>query len=121
MLHFNISQLFAVNLRSTVIISFSRWTDPQEDYAPQQIRTAFQVRIQPGTYDVGPQTVGASKPIDPEFRNEELEWSTKRRAVTVLVGLLIKIEGVEESPHLSVMARIAKKEPALMQSKEVFH
>ena len=55
---------------------------------------AFQVRIKPGCYDVSQQTIGAKTDIDPLFSNSELEWSTKRRHAAMLVGLLVKIEGV---------------------------
>ena len=58
-------------------------------------RVAFQVRIRPDSYEVGPRTVGSDK-IDPKIHDNELEWFTKRRCVTVLVGLLVKIEGLEE-------------------------
>ena len=34
--------------------------------------------------------------MDPKFSNSELEWSTKRRGVAVLVGLLVKVEGVDQ-------------------------
>ena len=56
-------------------------------------RVALQVRIEPDTYDVGPETVDAgSKVIDPNFSNSELEWSTDRRGVIIITGVLIKVE-----------------------------
>jgi len=59
-----------------------------------KMRVALQVRIEPGKYKIGPQTIGAIYEIDPLFKNEELEWSTKRRGVAMLVGLLVKVEDV---------------------------
>ena len=66
---------------------------------------SLQVRIEPGTYrdDVDPETIGARKrtvKIDPRFSNDELEWSTKRRGVTFLVGLLVKVEGMGDEPDM---------------------
>lgn len=56
-------------------------------------RVAFQVRVKPKTYDVGPETVGlGSKCLDPNFKNKELEWATKRRGSIILTGLLVKLE-----------------------------
>jgi len=60
------------------------------------------VRIQPGAYRVGPETIGAQGTIDPLFPNTELEWSTNRRGVVILVGLLVKVEDMvrAETPLL---------------------
>ena len=58
-------------------------------------RVGFQVRIQPGKYDVGRETIGATEKkqtIDKNFKNSELEWSTDKRGVLVLTALLVKIE-----------------------------
>ena len=56
------------------------------------------MRIEPGKYDVSRHTVGISGDIDPMFPNSQLEWSTKRRGVSMLVGLLVKIErGMKEA------------------------
>ena len=58
-------------------------------------QVAFQVRIKPGSYKIGTETVGAaarSWTIDPHFPNDKLEWSTKRRGVIIPVGILIKVE-----------------------------
>ncbi|XP_078368543.1 neuralized-like protein 4 [Oculina patagonica] len=56
------------------------------------VKTVLQLRINPNSYKVGPQTIGARKTIDPRFSNEELEWSTKERGAIVLYGLLVKLE-----------------------------
>lgn len=52
----------------------------------------MQVYVKPGSYKIGPQTIGANEQIDPKFQNNELEWSTKERGSIILYGLLIKIE-----------------------------
>ncbi|XP_070568213.1 neuralized-like protein 4 isoform X3 [Ptychodera flava] len=66
-----------------------RWRDAGTLY---DARVAFQVWIRPGSYQVGPQTLGASYPIDPEFDNDKLEWFTKERPAVVLYGLLVKLD-----------------------------
>ena len=43
---------------------------------------------------MGKQTIGAGGTIDPLFPNSELEWSTDRRGVVILVGLLVKVEDI---------------------------
>lgn len=55
-------------------------------------KVLLQVRIEPESYTVGPQTVGATSQIDPHFTNDELEWSTDRRKVTVIYGVLVKLQ-----------------------------
>ncbi|XP_070554471.1 neuralized-like protein 4 [Ptychodera flava] len=55
-------------------------------------RAVFQVFINPNSYRVGPQTVGAKMPIDPKFSNQELEWFTKQRGCIIIYGLLINLE-----------------------------
>ncbi|KAK3104995.1 hypothetical protein FSP39_014857 [Pinctada imbricata] len=58
------------------------------------VRVAFQVWLKPGSYNVGPQSVGANEPIDPKFVNTELEWSTKERGSILLQSLLVKVENL---------------------------
>ena len=65
--------------------------DP-ETYKSYKAKVLLQVRIEPGSYEVGPQRVGATSQIDPLFTNDELEWSTERRKVTVIYGVLVKLE-----------------------------
>ena len=48
--------------------------------------------VKPGSYKIGPQTLGANEQIDPKFDNNEIEWRTKERGATVLAALLVKIE-----------------------------
>ncbi|XP_033763671.1 neuralized-like protein 4 [Pecten maximus] len=56
------------------------------------VRVAFQVWLKPGSYKVGPQSLGVNEQIDPKISNNELEWSTKERGSIMLDGLLVKIE-----------------------------
>ena len=53
--------------------------------------------------------------IDPKIPDNELEWFTKRRCVTVLVGLLVKIEGLEEV-SMPIQQVIANTQTALPQT-----
>jgi len=56
-------------------------------------RVAFQVLIEPNSYKVDKETLGfGDKPIDTEFKNSEIEWSTKQYGATILYGLLVKAE-----------------------------
>ena len=58
-------------------------------------RVAFQVLIKPDSYKVAKETLGyGQKPIDSEFDNSEIEWSTKEYGTTILYGLLIKAESL---------------------------
>ena len=58
-----------------------------------ECRATFQVLIKPDSYLVGKETLGYGEKIfDPEFKNSELEWSTKQHGATILYGLLIKAE-----------------------------
>ncbi|WAR14180.1 NEUL4-like protein [Mya arenaria] len=52
--------------------------DPKTKKA-HHVRVAFQVCVKPGSYKVGPQSIGANEPIDPQIGNGEIEWSTKER------------------------------------------
>lgn len=60
-------------------------------------QVAFQVRLKPDTYSIGQETVGATGQIDPNFRNESIEYYTKgdEHGSHVLTGLLVKLEKVE--------------------------
>ena len=79
-----------------------------------RIRVAFQVSIRPDSYEVGGKTIMASH-IDPKIPDNELEWFTKRRCVTVLVGLLVKIEGLEEV-SMPIQQVIANTQTAIPQT-----
>ena len=74
-------------------------------------RVAFQVLIDPNSYKVGKETLGyGSKPIDTEFDNSEIEWSTKEYGTTILYGLLIKAEeiGPLVCPYRQICQRFLK-------------
>ena len=74
------------------------------------------MRIKPDSYDVTDQTIGAERQIDPKIPNSELEWATKRRGVTILVGLLVKIEDpTTKAEDLKLVKQFAAKEPTLPQ------
>ena len=77
-------------------------------------RVAFQVLIKPGSYKVARETLGCGhKPIDDEFDNSEIEWSTKEYGTTVLYGLLIKAEEIgplcmKACPYQKICQRFLK-------------
>ena len=52
-------------------------------------RFAFQVRIQPGSYRIGQQTVDAESQIDAHVPNSCLEWYTDEMHSHVLTGVII--------------------------------
>ena len=55
-------------------------------------KAVLQLCINPDSYQVGPQTIGATSDIDPKFSNQEIEWSTKERGSIILYGLLVKLD-----------------------------
>lgn len=59
-------------------------------------KAALQLCINPDSYKAGPQTIGAATEIDPQFSNEEIEWSTKQRGAIILYGLLVKLDDHEK-------------------------
>uniref|UniRef100_A0A8C7D7A1 Neuralized-like protein 4 n=1 Tax=Oncorhynchus kisutch TaxID=8019 RepID=A0A8C7D7A1_ONCKI len=65
--------------------------DPRS-HCCHQAQVGFQVCVRPGSYKVGPQTLGAIEPLDPRFSNTEIEWITKDQGGTLLYGLLIRVE-----------------------------
>ena len=81
------------NKYSNLIILHFRVTDPKAKKT-YYVRVAFQVWLKPGSYKVGPQSVGANEQIDPKFVNTELEWSTKERGSIMLQSLLLKVESL---------------------------
>lgn len=54
-------------------------------------QVAFQVWIKPSSYNISPSTVADPRPIDINFSNSELEWSTKQKRAIRVYGLLIKL------------------------------
>ncbi|XP_046846008.1 uncharacterized protein LOC124439800 [Xenia sp. Carnegie-2017] len=67
-----------------------RFTDPKTRKR-SIAQVALQVLIRPGSYKVGRTTVGNKQQFDPNFSDDELEWSTKERPAIIVTGLLIKI------------------------------
>ena len=61
---------------------------------PSRAKVAFQLRQRPGSYNIGQETVGAKKEIDPMISNNELEYYTKENIAIVVYGLLVKVEGI---------------------------
>uniref|UniRef100_A0A9J7XPJ9 Neuralized-like protein 4 n=1 Tax=Cyprinus carpio carpio TaxID=630221 RepID=A0A9J7XPJ9_CYPCA len=57
-----------------------------------QAQVGFQVCVRPGSYKVGPTSLGTSEPLDPRFSNAEIDWITKEKGGTLLYGLLIRVE-----------------------------
>uniref|UniRef100_A0A8C7LZD0 Neuralized-like protein 4 n=1 Tax=Oncorhynchus mykiss TaxID=8022 RepID=A0A8C7LZD0_ONCMY len=68
-----------------------QFRDPRS-HCCHQAQVGFQVCVRPGSYKVGPQTLGAIEPLDPRFSNTEIEWITKDQGGTLLYGLLIRVE-----------------------------
>ncbi|XP_033095414.1 neuralized-like protein 4 [Anneissia japonica] len=58
----------------------------------QYAQVAFQVRVHPDSYDVGPERIGANQQIDAHFDNKEIQWMCKEKSVVVPYALLIKID-----------------------------
>jgi hypothetical protein len=52
----------------------------------------YQVRVRPGSYGEGQETVGARGPIDAtgSYANTNIEWYTEEDCAVVLTGLLVK-------------------------------
>lgn len=73
------------------VLSSGRFRDPRS-HCCHQAQVGFQVCVRPGSYKVGPQSLGNSEPLDPRFSNSEIEWITKEQGGTLLYGLLIRIE-----------------------------
>eukprot|EP01084_Bolivina_argentea_P227172 383699_1 len=70
---------------------------PQDRNRTVKVQFAFQLRIRPGSYSIGQETVGAAsqgKTLDENFSNNELEWYTKENIGIVLHGLLVRIKEI---------------------------
>ena len=50
----------------------------------------LELRIQPGTYQIDQETIGASKQIDPHFSNNSIEWYTEQDHTHIFTGILIQ-------------------------------
>ena len=53
-------------------------------------RFALQLRIQPNTYQIGQETIGASKQIDTHFSNKSIEWYSEQLHTHFITGILIQ-------------------------------
>ena len=74
--------------------NFSFVDDAGEQYKAQIV---LQVRIKPDVYKIGPSTVADHLrprfgPIDPDFKDSELEWMTDHECVHYIYGVLVKLE-----------------------------
>lgn len=56
----------------------------------RQYRLALQLRIQPNTYSIGQETVGAKGTIDPHIPNSSIEWYTDELHTHFFTGILIR-------------------------------
>eukprot|EP01083_Nonionella_stella_P061227 159596_1 len=57
-------------------------------------KCVFQLRIRPGSYSIGQETIGATEKdiiVDTRFSNSELEWYTKENIGICVYGLCIKL------------------------------
>ena len=59
------------------------------------VHTILQVRVKPGSYSKGPQTMGAKEEIDGLFSNDEIEWFTNREGVHYIFGILVYMKMVD--------------------------
>eukprot|EP01084_Bolivina_argentea_P113465 202197_1 len=77
---------------------FFKLRDANDNSKAYNVQVAFQLRIKPGTYQIGQETIGAERRneiIDQHFSNSELEWYTKQNDAIVLYGLLIRLQDVD--------------------------
>ena len=60
--------------------------------------------IAPGFYTSDNETLGLDEKLDPEFENDELEWSTDNPEKVRIYGLLIRIyDNKEDNKKLNVI------------------
>jgi neuralized-like protein 4 len=76
--------------------------DPKEKATEVRVQVAFQVRLRPGSYGIGQETVGAKGQIDPRISNAELEYYTRENVGCCIHGLLVKVHGVTNELPLAV-------------------
>lgn len=93
--YFDPNQIFcSPSIRYCELPHYAKTTDfTSSSGKAYQAKLAFQMRLRPGTYGVGQQTVRANKPIDKHFSNNEIEWYTEgsEHGAHVLTGLLVKL------------------------------
>lgn len=69
------------------------------------VKTVLQVRIRPGSFDVGPETIGLKqKRTKEEYDNydlpiflDEVEWFTKDVDSVVVTAILVKVEKLTDT------------------------
>jgi hypothetical protein len=68
-----------------------RWVNPTTRKT-FNLQVMYQVRVRPGSYGEGQETVGARGPIDAtgSYANTNIEWYTEEDCAVVLTGLLVK-------------------------------
>lgn len=86
----SMSNLYSYLLYIIVLSNFS-FSHPSL-HKSYSTKAVLQLCINPDSYQVGPQTIGATSEIDPKFSNQEIEWSTKERGSIILYGLLVKLD-----------------------------
>ncbi|XP_077870579.1 neuralized-like protein 4 [Saccoglossus kowalevskii] len=73
------------------IYSVPEWWNDNETGVSYEARMVFQVWIRPGSYTIGPQTIGANYKVDRHFTNDELVWTTTNQDDVIPYGLLIQL------------------------------
>lgn len=53
-------------------------------------RFALQLRIQPNTYKIGQETIGATEEIDPNISNKSIEWYADQTHTHFFTGILVR-------------------------------
>eukprot|EP01083_Nonionella_stella_P024319 67205_1 len=80
--------------------AYAKWfycSHAEDSNRALKVQFAFQLRVRPGSYGIGQETVGASRAglsLDKAFSNDELEWYTKESAGIVLHGLMVHVKEV---------------------------
>ena len=72
------------------------YRDAQKNF---KARLAFEVDIHPGSYKIGPPSIGgfssgSGNMIDAHFKLDETEWLTKEKGNTAIKALLVHLEPV---------------------------
>eukprot|EP01084_Bolivina_argentea_P185909 320516_1 len=80
--------------------AYAKWfycSHPQDRNRTIKVQYAFQLRVRPGSYGIGQETVGAAQcglTLDDDFSNASLEWYTKENLGIILHGLLVHVKEV---------------------------
>ena len=62
----------------------------KENNSDYEVQLVLQCRQKPGTYHIGPETIGAKAEICPHIPNSKIEYFTDRRGSIVVYGLLVR-------------------------------